>query len=58
MVLLELNECIAVKNNQVLLLITFQARGAGVIVNDIAQRSNENENIEYDGYKLRLDVEN
>ena len=39
-ILLKLNECIKVKNNQASLLSTFQVREADVIVNDIVKRHN------------------
>ena len=54
LVLLEQKECITMKNNQVSILSTFQAREAGVIVYDIAKRYNGQQNIKGDGYKLPL----
>ena len=56
-VLLELHECIAVAGNQVSLLSTFQAREAGVIVNDITKQHNGKQNIECDDLRIPLVIE-
>ena len=55
-ILLELNECIAVKNNQVSLQSTFLATEADDIVNNITKRYNWKQNIECDGCQLPLNV--
>ena len=53
-IILDLHECTSTKNRQIYLLSTFQAREAGVMINYIARRHNDKQNVEYYGHEIQL----